>query len=96
MVLTIPRLLGECLLAESDLTLTKAIAVAQAAEIADTGVRELQSSTTGASGGFPKEEKSLHEFTTTATVKPKDNPRKSAKTAIVVVLSTILISVASS
>ena len=65
------------LLAESDLTLTKAIAVAQAAEIADTGVRELQSSTTGASGGFPKEEKSLHKFTTTATVKPKDNPGKS-------------------
>ena len=30
------------LLAESDLTLTKATAVAQAAEIADTGVRELQ------------------------------------------------------
>ena len=65
------------LLAESDLTLTKAIAVAQAAEIADTGVRELQSSTTGASGGFPKEEKSLHKFTTTATDKPKDNPGKS-------------------
>ena len=58
------------LLAESDLTLTKAISVAQAAEIADTGVRELQSST-GASSGFSKEEKSLHKFTTT------DNSSKS-------------------
>ena len=35
------------LLAESDLTLTKAVAVAQAAEIADTEVKELQSSTAG-------------------------------------------------
>ena len=51
--------------------------MAQAAEIADTGVRELQSSTAGASGGFPKEEKSLHKFTATATIKPKYNPGKS-------------------
>ena len=65
------------LLAESDLTLTKAISVAQAAEIADTGVRELQSSIAGASSGFSNEEKSLHKFTTTATIKPKDNPGKS-------------------
>ena len=55
----------------------KVISVAQAAKIADTGSRELQSSTAGASSGFPKEEKSLHKFTTTATVKPKDNPGKS-------------------
>ena len=65
------------LIAESDWTLTKAIVVVQAAGIADTGVIELQSSTTDARGGFPKEEKSLHKFTTTATVKPKDNPGKS-------------------
>ena len=38
--------------------------MAQAAEIADTGVRELQSST-GASSGFSNKEKSLHKFTTT-------------------------------
>ena len=58
------------LLAEPDLTLTKAISVAQAAEIADTGVKELQSSTACATN-----EKTVHKFTS-ATTNPTDNSAK--------------------
>ena len=60
----------KCLLAEPDPTLTKAVSVAQAGEIADTGVKELQSSTACATN-----EKTVHKFTS-ATTNPTDNSAK--------------------
>ena len=64
------------LLAEPELTLTKAVAVAQATEIADTGVKELQSCTARASSVFTKEDRSIHKFTHTPTAKFTDNANK--------------------
>ena len=64
------------LLAEPELTLTKAVAVAQATEIADTGVKELQSGTARASSVFTKEDRSIHKFTDTPTAKFTDNASK--------------------
>ena len=61
------------LLAEAELMLTKAVAVAQATEIADTGVKELQSCTARASSVFTKEDKSIHKFTHTPTANSMDN-----------------------
>ena len=49
------------LLVETDLTLVKAILVAQAAEIADTGVKELQPTTASASNLFT-EDKEIYKF----------------------------------
>ena len=49
------------LLAEPDLTLTKAISVAQAAELADLGARELQLSTAGASKVLSPEDKDIYK-----------------------------------
>ena len=57
----------KCLLAEPDLMLKKAVSIAQAAEIADTGVKELQSSTACATN-----EKTVH----TAPTNPTDNSAK--------------------
>ena len=64
------------LLAEPELTLTKAVAVAQATEIADTGVKELQSCTARVSSVFTKEDRSIHKFTHTPTAKFTDNAHK--------------------
>ena len=60
------------LLAETDLTLAKAISVAQAAEIADTGVKELQPTTASANNLFT-EDKEIHKFTSGPSVKPQDH-----------------------
>ena len=60
------------LLAETDLTLAKAISVAQAAEIADTGVKELQPTTASANNLFT-DDKEIHKFTSGPSVKPQDN-----------------------
>ena len=60
------------LLAETDLTLAKAISVAQAAEIADTGVKELQPTTASANNLFT-EDKEIHKFTLGHSVKPQDH-----------------------
>ena len=65
------------LLAEPELTLTKAVSVAQATELANTGVKELQSSTAGASNVSSKEDKSIHKLPSTATTKSKDHAVKS-------------------
>ena len=83
------------ILAKLDLTLTKAISVAQAAEITDTGVRELQLSRVSASSGFPKEEKvniNLQLLLPSSLKTTLTSP----KSVVFVVLSTILISVTSS
>ena len=55
------------LLAETDLTLEKAILVAQAAEIADTGVKELQPTTASANNLFT-DDKEIHKFTSGPSV----------------------------
>ena len=49
---------------------------AQATEIVDTGVKELQSCTARASSVFTKEDKSIHKFTHTPTAKSTDNSSK--------------------
>ena len=67
-----------CLLAESDLTLSKAISVAQAAEIADTGVKELQSSIAGASMASTTDDKDVHKCTSECSARTKDNTNKGA------------------
>ena len=58
-------------LSEPNLTLKKAISVAQAAEIAETGMKELQSNTTCAT-----DEKTVHKFTSAATTNPSDKPKE--------------------
>ena len=60
------------LLAESDLTLTKAVAVAQAAEIADTEVKELQSSTAGISIESTTDDKDVHKCTSEYPARTKN------------------------
>ena len=60
------------MLAETDLTLAKVILVAQAAEIADTGVKELQPTTASANTLFT-EDKKIHKFTSGLSVAPQDH-----------------------
>ena len=74
--------------------LTKAVAVAQATEIADTGVKELQSSTAMASSVFPRKTK-IH---TNLLILPQlslQTIQAKSRNVIVVVQSTTLISVVS-
>ena len=80
------------MLAEPELMLTKAVSVAQAAELTDTDVKELQSSTMSVSNVV---EKSVHKFTPDATSK-LGTILSSQRNIIIVVLTTTLISVISS
>ena len=82
------------LLAEPKLMLTKAVAVAQATEIADTGVKELQSSTATASSVFPRKTKVHTNLLILPQLSLQTIPAKS-RNVIVVVQSTTLISVVS-
>ena len=64
------------LLAESDLTLTKTIAVVQAAEIADTEVKELQSSIAGVSIVSTTDDKDVYKCTSGYPVRTKNNANR--------------------
>ena len=64
------------LLAESDLTLAKAIAVAQAAKVADTEVKEIQSSIAGVSLVSTTDNKDVHKCTSEYPAKTKNNANR--------------------
>ena len=80
------------LLAQPELMSTKAVAVAQATEIADTGVKELQSSTVTASSVFPRKTRVYTNLLVLPQLSLQTIPAKS-RNIIVVVQSTTLISV---
>ena len=63
-------------LVDPELMLMKTISVDQTIELADTGVKELHSSTARAISVFTKEDKSIHKFTDTPTAKSTDNSSK--------------------
>ena len=65
------------LLAESDLTLVKAVAVAQVAEIADTEVKQLQSSIAGVSIESITDDKDAHKCTSEYPTRTKNNTNSS-------------------
>ena len=83
------------LLAESDLTLTKAIAVAQAAGVADSEVKEIQSSIAGASIVSTTDNKDVHKCTSEYPARTK-TMLTGTQIVIVVVLNIFLINVVSS
>ena len=64
--------------------LIKAVSVAKATRLADTSVKELQSSTARASSVFPKEDKSIYKYTHAPKAQSKDNSIKSRNVIIVV------------
>ena len=64
------------LLAESDLTLMKAIAVAQAAKVVDTEVKEIQSSIAGVSIVSTADNKDVHKCTSEYPARTKNNANR--------------------
>ena len=67
-----------CLLAELDLTLSKAISVAQAAKIADADVKELQSSIAGATLASTTYDNYVYKCISECSARTKDNANKGA------------------
>ena len=80
------------LLAKPEMTLMKAVSVTQATKLADTGVKELQSSTARASSVFPRKTRIYTNLHILPQLSLQTIPAKSRN----VTQSTILISVISS